>query len=148
MANRHSEKKTSITIIAAQNMAKGLRAIAAEYERLAAAMDKEKQAEVEAAGLISGMQGLVKVSTYCGNIQEAFCVNKSLEVVAAIRGASAAMKTQIHRLKDEVVPPKKSEPVPPPPVLAPEGTTGGSITDAANAVSEGKATDKPKRGKK
>lgn len=147
MGNRHSEKKTFVTVKAARNMAKGLRAIAAEYERLAEAMDQEHQSEVEAAGLISGMQGLVKVSAYCGNIQDAFLVNKSLEVVAEISGAGAALKAQIHRLKEEVLPSKKDEPktpAPPSTAVKPDVTTGGSITDAVEAL-VGTATTKRKK---
>jgi hypothetical protein len=105
MTNRHSDNTESITAIAARNMAAGLRLIADEYDRMANLMDKAKINHLDAPGLITGMDGLVKVSRFCGSIQETLCINTALDSVADVAGAAYELKRRIHRLKDEAAPP-------------------------------------------
>jgi uncharacterized small protein (DUF1192 family) len=109
MGNRHTSKTVSVTSLAAKNMAIGLRLIADEYEKLA---EKMQQSPVEAAGLLTGMEGLARVAKFCANIQEAYYLTISGEFVAEIAGARVALLQRIDRLKAEVEKEKRaSEPL-------------------------------------
>jgi hypothetical protein len=102
--NRHTanpENKKTVSVIAMRNMALGLKKIAAEYERIAAALEAENADFVEAIGLKTGMDGLAKVCKFCGNVQEGYSARDAAESVSEIAGASAELHRFIFRIKDK-----------------------------------------------
>jgi len=110
---RYPDNKKVVPIAALRGMADGLRAIAAEYDRVVAALDSEKADSIEALGLITGMEGLGKVCKFFGNISEGYCNRIAAQSVGEIAGATAELNRKIFRIKDSAASSQKDDELPP-----------------------------------